>query len=84
MLSNEKHYENIKKLLKPKNGNIYRVLITESYNMALRKEVEVKYNSMMDYIVENMQKEGYEILDVKLSVSCEHLNGYFNTIVTYK
>ena len=82
MLSNEKYYENIKKLLKPKNGDIHRVLIYKAYG--LLDDVQVQYNTMMDCIIENMQREEYEILDVKLSVAGNSASLCFNTMVTYK
>lgn len=83
-------YENqIQKYLKEKDGKIHTIMIlsfSKIGNVAF--STEDKYTTQMDYIIDRMQSEGYEIVDIKFNV-VEKRDVIFNndgiyTLITYK
>ena len=64
-------YEEIKADLKPKDENVHTIFINLGYEdvfHATLKKVDNYMNRKTEYIISKMQKEGYEIIDVKFSI----------------
>lgn len=83
-------YENkIKPTLAEKDGLVHVVMIT-SFSKFLNQNfgADDKYSSQLDHIITQMQKDGYEIVDMKLtSMNNEGLTGdstQFQTMIMYK
>lgn len=82
-------YDKTKKFLKPKDGKIHVVMIN-SFSKFINQifGCEEKYTIQIDEIITNMQKDGYEIIDVKInSIQNQGLTGQmegFHTLITYK
>ena len=57
----EEYWEKVKNLLEPKDGYTHVLLLeTLSYGV-------IEYTNKLNKVLVNMQKEGYEIIDVKSS-----------------
>lgn len=82
-------YEQTKQYLKAKDGNIHIVMIN-SFSKWLNQsfQCEYKYTTQIDTILSSMQKDGYEIIDVKFnSIQNQGISGQmegFHTLITYK
>lgn len=82
-------YSRMKESLKEKDGFTHIVMVN-SFSKWLNKnfECETKYTTQIDTILTLMQKDGYEILDVKFnSLMNQGLMGDmegFHTLITYK
>lgn len=82
-------YEETKKFLKEKDGNVHVVMIN-SFSKLLNQifGCEDKYTTQIDEILTCMQNDGYEIVDVKFnSVPNQGMNKEmegFNTLIIYK
>ncbi len=74
-------YEEIKKYLKPKNGNKYILLIHTGITNG--NKPEALYTIKINEIVENMQNDGYEIIDIKLEIGGTQGLSY-ETLIVYK
>ncbi len=74
-------YEEIKKTLKPKNNNKHILLVHTGILNGNKPEtlLMVKINE----IIENMQNDGYEIIDVKLEIGGTQGLSY-ETLIIYK
>ena len=62
-------YEDAKKYLKPKDGHTH-VVMFNSFSK-LNNEIfccEDKYTTQIDEIVSRMQDDGYEIVDIKVTI----------------
>ena len=72
-------YQQTKKFLKPKDGNKHVVMIN-SYSKFINQifSCDDKYTIQIDEILTYMQKDGYEICDIKLGVL--QGQGIFNTM----
>ena len=79
----------VKPFLKEKDGNVHVIMIN-SFSKWVNQVfgVDDKYTTQIDSIVTDMQKEGYEIIDVKVnSIQNQGLTGKaegFYTLITYK
>lgn len=63
-------YQDIKNYLKPKDGKKHIVLINTTTKMTTNGlECENKYTLQIDGIIEEMQKNNYEIIEVKIDSS---------------
>lgn len=82
-------YEKAKKYLKPKDGKKHIIMIN-SFSKWLNQnfECEDKYTTQIDEILTCMQRDGYEILDIKFnSLMNQGIMGQmegFHTLITYK
>jgi hypothetical protein len=87
--SAETVYSKLKTFLKPKDGKIHVVMIN-SFSKWLNQVFgcEDKYTIQIDEILSNMQSDGYEIVDIKLSsLTGQGLTGSmegFHTLILYK
>lgn len=69
-------YEEIKKSLKPKDGFVHVILLSSMLQVKFKILCcDHKYTTQINYFLQRMQEDGYEILDVKLQVG---------TLITYK
>lgn len=82
-------YENAKKFLKEKDGNIH-ILMINSFSKLLNQNFgyEDKYTTQINVILDGLQNDGYEIVDIKFnSLMGQGLTGNqegFHTIILYK
>ena len=82
-------YEETKKFVKEKDGNVHVVMIN-SFSKLLNQifGCEDKYTTQIDEILTCMQNDGYEIVDVKFnSISNQGMSKEmegFNTLIIYK
>lgn len=82
-------YEETKKYLKEKDGNIH-ILIINSFSK-LGNQVfgcEDKYTTQLNVILDGLQQDGYEIIDIKFNSLVgqgimSNQEG-FNTLILYK
>jgi uncharacterized tellurite resistance protein B-like protein len=87
--SAEAVYSTTKQYLKPKDGNVHIVMIN-SFSKLVNQifGCENKYTTQIDEIITSMQKDGYEIVDIKFnSIQGQGLTGQmegFHTLITYK
>ncbi len=87
--ASENVYERAKKHLAQKDGCVHIAMFTSFSKLANQNfDCDEKYTQEIDYILQQMQKDGYMIIDVKFnSISGQGLTGNrtgFNTLVTYK
>lgn len=85
-------YEDAKKYLKPKDGYTH-VVMFNSFSK-LNNEIfccEDKYTTQIDEIVSRMQDDGYEIVDIKVTILQNQGSGFFgdsmegySTLIIYK
>ena len=78
-----------KKYLKPKDGKIHVIMFNSFSKLANQIfSCEDKYTTQIDTILSAMQDDGYEIVDVKITViQNQGLVGEmegFNTLITYR
>lgn len=82
-------YDKAKEYLHEKDGNTHVIMIN-SFSKWINQifGCESKYTTQIDEIITNMQKDGYEILDVKFnSIQNQGITGQmegFHTLITYK
>ena len=82
-------YENAKKFLKEKDGNVHALMIN-SFSKLLNQNFgcEDKYTTQINVILDGLQNDGYEIVDIKFnSLMGQGLTGNqegFHTIILYK
>jgi len=86
-------YATTKPHLKPKDGFVHVVMIS-SFSKWLNQYLccDDKYTTQIDLIITAMQKDGYEIVDVKFSSSINSKGLFndlgdserFNTLIMYK
>lgn len=63
-------YQDIKKYLSPKDGKKHVVLInTTSKTLTNGMECDNKYTIQINGVIEEMQQEGYEILNIRMDAS---------------
>lgn len=74
-------YEEIKKILEPRNNNKHILLIHTGIMNG--NKPETLYNIKINGIIESMQNEGYEIIDVKLEIGGTQGLSY-ETLIIYK
>ena len=78
--NSEKSYEDVKKCLKPKDGMKHVVMINISADP--NSECDNKYTAQMNKILAGMQKDEYEIIDIKIE---NYLSVYLvRTLIIYK
>lgn len=87
--SAETTYKDVKKYLKPKDGKIHVIMFNSFSKLANQIfSCEDKYTTQIDTILSAMQDDGYEIVDVKITViQNQGLVGEmegFNTLITYR
>ena len=86
--SSDNKYEEIKKYLKPKDDKKHIIMVnTMSKSITNGWECENKYTLQIDTIIENMQNDGYEIIDIKFdSTQQQSIANTFliKTIIIYK
>lgn len=85
----EAAYRRMKSYLAPKDGFVHIVMINSFSKVANENfGCDTKYTAEIDTIISMMQKDGYEILDVKMnSVQNQGMLGQregFHTIITYR
>lgn len=69
-------YEEIKESLKPKDGFVHIIFLSSLHQIKLKLLCcDHKYTTQINYFLQRMQEDGYEILDVK------HQEG---TLIIYK
>lgn len=81
------NYEEIKKYLKPKDNRKHIIMInTMSKSVTNGWECENKYTLQIDTIMENMQNDGYEIIDIKIDSTNQSVENMFliRTLIIYK
>lgn len=85
-------YESAKKYLKPKDGNVH-VVMFNSFSKLMNEIFccEDKYTTQIDEIVSQMQNDGYEIVDIKVTILQNQGTGLFgsdmegySTLIMYK
>ena len=82
-------YEETKKHLKEKDGNIH-ILMINSFSKLTNQTFgcENKYTTQLNVILDGLQNDGYEIIDIKFnSLANQGLSGNlegFNTLILYK
>lgn len=78
-------YEDVKKYLSPKDGKKHIVLINTMTKVTREVGCENKYTLQVNSIIEEMQKEGYEILDIKIVTGNQVVADatLIRTLVTY-
>ncbi len=85
----ETTYKNAKKYLKPSDGKLHVIMFNSFSKLANQVfSCEDKYTTQIDTILSAMQEDGYEIIDVKVTVIQNQgitgeLEG-FNTLITYR
>ena len=85
----ENVYEKAKKFIKEKNGNVH-ILMINSFSKFLNQSFECddKYTTQLNVILDGLQKDGYEIVDIKFnSLMGQGITGNqegFHTIILYK
>ena len=78
-----------KKYLKPSDGKLHVIMFNSFSKLANQVfSCEDKYTTQIDTILSAMQEDGYEIIDVKVTVIQNQgitgeLEG-FNTLITYR
>lgn len=82
-------YQKSKKFLKPRDGLIHVIMFNSFSKFANQAfECESKYTTQLDEIITGMQKDGYEIVDIKLgTLQNQGLGGQaegFNTLIMYR
>lgn len=80
-------YQNIKQYLKPRNGIKHIIMLnTMSKSITNGLECENKYTIQINGIIEDMQNEGYEILDIKIESIQQSIANMFliRTLIIYK
>ena len=86
--SSNNKYEEIKRYLKPKNNKKHIIMInTMSKIITTGWECENNYTIQVDTIIENMQNDGYEIIDIKFdSTPQQSITNSFliRTLIMYK
>lgn len=81
---NCKIYDEVKQHLFAKDGFIHTCALND--NMLPNGLVPIAYSEKLNFILLEMQKDGYEILDVKLSTSLwgNTTSTYICTMIIYK
>lgn len=86
--ANENLYENISQYLKPKDGLNHIVMLnTMSKLITNGLECENKYTIQINNIIEEMQRNNYEIVDVKIDNTPFQTMGnsfLIRTLIIYK
>lgn len=82
-------YANMRPYLAQKDGAVHVVLINSFSQLANQVfKCDEKYTAEIDYVLNCMQREGYEILDIKFnSIPNQGMTGNrtgFNTLITYR
>lgn len=82
-------YQNAKKYLHEKNGNVHILMINSFSKLANQNfECENKYTTQLNVILEGLQNDGYEIVDIKFnSLMGQGITGSaegFHTLIMYK
>lgn len=84
----ENLYENMKLYLKAKDGMKHIIMLnTMSKSITNGLECENKYTIQINNIIETMQREGYEIVDVKIDNTIHQSVGnafLIRTLIIYK
>ena len=87
--ASENVYTNLKEYLSKKDGNVHVVMVN-SFSKWLNQnfQCEDKYTTQIDTILSHMQKDGYEIIDVKFNSLVNQgifgqMEGY-HTLIMYK
>lgn len=65
-IKNSNYYDEIKQNLKAKDGNIHIILIQTYMNNGNR--VEIEYTTKVNYIIDCMKRDGYEIVNLELEI----------------
>ena len=84
--SSNNSYEEIKKYLKPKDNKKHIIMVnTMSKSITNGWECENKYTLHIDTIIENMQNDGYEIIDIKFDSTQQSVSNMFliRTLIIY-
>ena len=85
----ETTYKNAKKYLNPRDGKLHVIMFNSFSKLANQVfSCEDKYTTQIDTILSAMQEDGYEIIDLKVTVIQNQgitgeLEG-FNTLITYR
>lgn len=85
--SSDNLYEDVRKYLKPRNGKKQVVLINTMSKMATNGlECDNKYTLQISGVLDEMQNDGYEIIDVKIETlpSSVGAAALIRTLVIYK
>lgn len=88
--SGEQLYESkIKPILVPKDGNVH-IIMVDSFSKYVNQyfSVETKYTEQVGTIINELQNDGYEIVDIKFdSLKDQGMTGVeegFHTLIMYK
>lgn len=82
-------YTNAAKYLAPHDGATHIIMLNSFSKLGNQNfDCDSKYTVEIDTVLRNMQKDGYQIVDVKFnSITGQGLTGNrtgFNTLITYK
>lgn len=84
--SSDKLWEDVKKNLKPKNGKKQVILLSTMTKSTAGLECDNKYTLQIGKVLDEMQNEGYEILDLKIETieSSMSTAAFIRTLIIYK
>lgn len=79
----------VEKYIKKKDGKIHTLMLVSFSKIAnTGLSVEDKYTTQIEYIINQMQNDGYEIVDIKINVIAEKAtfssSDGFYTLIIYK
>lgn len=82
-------YTQMRPYLARKDGLVHVVMINSFSQLANQNfKCDEKYTTEIDFVVNCMQREGYEVLDIKFnSIPNQGMTGNrtgFNTLITYR
>lgn len=85
----ETEYNRAKKFLKPKDGKIHVIMFNSFSKLGNQVfECENKYTTQIDEIISSMQDDGYEIVDIKLTIlqnqGTMNISEGYNTLIMYR
>lgn len=85
----ETEYNRAKKFLKPKDGKIHVIMFNSFSKFGNQVfECENKYTTQIDEIISSMQDDGYEIVDIKLTIlqnqGTMNISEGYNTLIMYR
>lgn len=82
-------YEKAKKYIVPRDGLVHVIMFNSFSKLANQSfECETKYTTQLNELITDMQRDGREIVDIKLGVlQNQGITGQaegFNTLIMYK
>lgn len=82
-------YSRMRSYLSPKDGLVHIVMVNSFSKLGNQNfDCDSKYTTEINSLIVDMQRDGYEILDIKFnSIAGQGMSGGrtgFNTIITYR